>query len=236
MATYSFDRTLHRSFRIGSGEISAITQLFRQHVGEPTFTIRLRNETHVRGADFDTLLSMSNSGEARIESLLIFAAKSYDKEASIRFGGASTIDLAIKGSEQDVTYLDRKINEIIAQAKPAMAWFFDMHWTIRVILWLILTVVGVCLIGSLPPFEEASTFVSSKFGTYATKVIGYLLMQSSVLVMFLRWFCLPQREFLIGQGEARSRTYQARRSWLLGGVILAFLVSLAAGWVAVKLF
>ena len=232
----NYSEELSQAFILGPDALKKLVELLEKHIGTISISADCTDNIQREFTTVKELIDYENPTSKRIRRIYLSARKDFEKSATIVFRDSSSfsggMSLSIAASEDVVLQLKDKILDIISGTRP---WYnflarSDVDTPTGFAFYL-LFFLGVIIL---------STFVAFKFGlisdskeetklgdqlssfilfTYTIFAIVYFALFSKLL----KWL-FPSAVFTIGQGKSRFKSLK----WVQG-VVIAFIVSLAAG-------
>ena len=240
-----YSKELPQAFVIGSSELRGVVGLLEEHVGEVDIRVECSDDFSRYFETVEKLISYRNPKAKEIRRIyLTTRSDDYTKSASITFVDSTWSGILIdyKGPEDTVFRLKEETLDIIAGIRPwytVMSYinfifiaalifgFVNGVWTSPYILRKVSEFRGAPIPDNFEKETNLSTFL------YELLYITPINLILAAIFFSLCWpflkklhkFLFPQSVFTIGQGKLRFKHQQK----VLWGVIITFIVSLAAG-------
>ena len=224
-ATYS--KFESQSLLVNEDALKKLFKLFSDRLGTARISAACSDDMTREFSDVASLLSFENGRAAKIETLTIVASDhSRSNFGFLRFAGGF-FSIEIKAREDVATRLKTRTSEIIVGCRP-WYWFFDNGW-VSLAFVLIMQLPLQIFINRKNLFSEPPTSLSDISIFSAVYILLPLLGGIVGIKVYLRIRKLFFQDctFLIGQEKQQHQTREMVR-W---GVIIAFVVSVAAGLV-----
>ena len=235
----SYSEELSQAFVIGPNELKKLVDLLQKHIGKVSISADCIDNIQREFSTVKELIDYENPKSKRIGRIYLNAREGFEKSSTIAFRDSSSfsggVSLSITAREDVVVQLKDKIFDIVEGTRPwynplthfdltTPAGFFSYFFFLVVVIILSTFIAFKC---GLISASTKGMELSDQLGTFIflTSII-FMILYFTFLSKLFKWL-FPPGVFTIGQGNSRFETVK-RVQW---GVIIAFMVSLAAGCV-----
>ena len=234
-----YSEELSHAFVVSPDGLKNLVELLQKRIGKVDISVDCVDKIEREFKTVKKLITYENSKSKKIRRIhLRSQADDYSKSATIVFRDPSWLNsgvsINVKGREDVVSRLKGEILDIIAGMRPWYDAFacIDLGTIIGVVFLILLFIFSIFILFEWIPISDSPSS-DSKNGKGSAFSIVFLLITSLGLWGFyrLRSILFPKAVFAVGQGESRFRILE-RVQW---GVVIAFLVSFAAGLILLLL-
>lgn len=228
-----YSEELSHAFVVRPDELKKLVELLQKRIGKVDISVDCVDKIEREFNTVKELIAYENSKSKRIRRIHLSACSdNYSKSATIVFRDSFLMGVSINvnGREDVVSRLKEEILDIVAGMRP----WYDIFARLALV-----TIIGVGFLILLFIFSifilfEWITVVDSPSSDSkivkgsALSIVFWLIISLGLWGFYrLRGILFPRAVFIIGQGKLRFRTLEKVR-W---GVVIAFFVSFAAGFV-----
>lgn len=231
-----YSEELKQAFVVGPNDFKKLVELLQKRIGKVDISVNCVDEIERKFNTVKEVIDYENPKPKEIRRIhLSTQSDDYSKSASIVFRDSRWYNLGVSinvnGREDVVSRLREEIYDIAVGMRP----WYNLIASVNLAK---LYVIGICLLLSIlsisvlfewvpvsdSPSSDSNTVKESAFQILFPLVTGLCLWG----FYWLRDFLFPKGVFALGQGESRHKHMEQVR-W---GVVITFIVSLAAGLVA----
>ena len=228
-----YSEELSQAFVVGPSGLKKLVELLQKRIGKVDISADCEDEIERKFNTVKDFIAYENSKLKRIRRIHLSArSNDYSKSATIIFRDAlwanSRVSINVNGREDVVSRFKEEVLDIAAGMRPWYNWIAsaDLFTMFGIGFCAFLFILAIFILFEWIPISDSPPSDSKSIKSSALML---LFISGTLLGLWglhrLRGFLFPKGVFAIGQGESRHKHMEQVR-W---GVVIAFLVSFAAG-------